>query len=482
MHTVSILGSKHLTNHADMKKEPNTVKFLSTEKKAIKWLSLIVAFRMLGLFMLLPVLALYAGQFRGATPGLIGLAIGIYGLTQALLQIPFGMLSDKLGRKKVIVAGLLLFATGSVVAALADSIYLLIFGRALQGSGAVAAVAMALIADLTREEVRVRSMAIFGISIGASFMVAIVAGPVISSYTGVSGIFWITALLALLAIIILLFKVPTPVKSTFHADTSARRKQFLKILADGQLLRLNFGIFVLHLVLTAIFITVPGLLRDVAGIAIGTHGLVYFGVMLVSIALMIPFVIMAETKDKMKQIFVGAVFILVLAQVLFLQLSSSVYGILLALIVFFAAFNVLEATLPSLVAKTAPADKKGTAMGVYSSSQFLGAFTGGALGGWFIESTNNVSSVFWMALFVLLLWLVFAASMRKPDIFGTTILNVGKISPEQAKVMATDILAVPGVEDVIMVADDGMAYVKIANDKIDRKRLLQYSINEFKGE
>lgn len=462
-----------------MKKPRNSVKLLATEKKAIKWLSLIVAFRMLGLFMLLPVLALYAQEFKGSTPSLIGLAIGIYGLTQAFLQIPFGMLSDKLGRKKVIAAGLLLFAAGSVVSALADSIYMLIAGRALQGSGAVAAVAMALIADLTREEVRVRSMATFGISIGASFMLAIVIGPIISSYTGVSGVFWITALLALLAIIILVFKVPNPSKSTFHADTSTKPKQFINIIKDGQLLRLDFGIFSLHLALTAMFITIPGLLRDVGELAVDTHGLVYFGVMLISIVIMIPFVIMAESKDKMKPIFVGAILILVLAQALFLQLSNSIYGILLALVVFFAAFNVLEATLPSLVAKTAPADKKGTAMGIYSSSQFLGAFVGGALGGWLIESTGEVSSVFWMALLVLLLWLVFAVSMGKPSVFGTMILNVGKVSKERAQTMGKNILAIPGVEDVTMVADEGIAYVQIANDKIDRERLLQYSINQF---
>lgn len=462
-----------------MKKKSNAIKFLPTEKKVIKWLSLIVAFRMLGLFMLLPILALYAEEFTGSTPSLIGLAIGIYGLTQALLQIPFGMLSDKLGRKKVIAVGLLLFAAGSVMSALADSIYMLIAGRALQGSGAVAAVAMALIADLTREEVRVRSMATFGISIGASFMLAIVIGPIISSYVGVSGVFWITALFALLAIIILIFKVPTPGKSTFHADTSAKSQQFLNIIRDGQLLRLDFGIFVLHLVLTAMFITVPGLLRDVGELAVESHGLVYFGVMLVSIAVMVPFIIMAEAKDKMKPIFVGAVLVLALAQVLFLQLSDSIYGILLALVVFFAAFNVLEATLPSLIAKTAPADKKGTAMGVYSSSQFLGAFIGGALGGWLIESTGEISSVFWMGLLALLLWLIFAASMKKPSSFGTTILNIGKLSKEQAKAMVRDILAIPGVEDVTMVANDGIAYVRTANDKTDRKRLLQYSINQF---
>jgi len=465
-----------------MAKNSNKIKLLAKEKQAVKWLSVIIAFRMLGLFMLLPILALHAEEFIGSTPALIGLAIGIYGLTQAILQIPFGILSDRFGRKKVMVTGFLLFAVGSLVAAMADSIYILIVGRALQGAGAVAAVAMALLADLTREEVRVRSMAVFGISIGFSFMLAIVMGPVLSAYIGVSGVFFLTAIMAFLAILLLIVKVPNPSASSFHAESSLSSKQFLEVIQDRQLLRLDFGIFSLHMVLTAMFIVVPNLLQEVGQIRVETHGLMYLVVMLLSIVIMFPFIIAAETKDKMKQVFVGAVVFLALAQVLFLNTTNSIYSIVLALVVFFSAFNVLEASLPSLVAKIAPIDKKGTAMGVYSSSQFAGAFTGGALGGWLLEYTASVDSVFWLSLLVLLAWLVFAVSMQKPNAFGTTLLNIGKIDIDNAKALTANILAVPGVREVKVAPAEGLAYVRIANDKIDRKRLLQYSINKLEVE
>ena len=283
------------------------------ERKAAVSLAGIFSTRMLGLFMILPVFALYSGKLPGATPFLIGLAIGIYGLTQGLLQIPFGMLSDRIGRKPVIYMGLLIFALGSVVAASSDSIVGVIMGRALQGAGAIAAAVMALAADLTREEHRLKAMAILGISMGASFSIALVVGPIIDHWVGVSGIFWLTAILAVVAMLILKFVVPTPVESRFHRDAEPVPEQFKMVLSDGQLLRLNYGIFTLHLVLMASFVAMPLALQDQVGLESSAHWKVYLGVLLFAFVGMVPFIILAEKKRRMKQVFVGAVVVLILA-------------------------------------------------------------------------------------------------------------------------------------------------------------------------
>ncbi|MES9845398.1 MAG: MFS transporter, partial [Candidatus Sedimenticola sp. 6PFRAG5] len=352
------------------------------ESRAAFSLAGIFSLRMMGLFMILPVFALYAEQLQGVTPLLIGVAIGAYGLTQALLQIPFGMLSDHIGRKPVIIGGLLIFALGSVVAAMADSIWGVILGRALQGSGAIAAAVMALAADLTREQNRTKAMAVIGLSIGMAFAVSLVLGPILNAVIGVPGIFWLTAVLAISGIGIVLKLVPDPRESHFHRDTEPVPSMFGKVLRDTNLLRLDFGIFVLHMILTATFIAMPLALRDAAGLSGEDHWMVYLPVLLFAMAIMIPFVVIAEKRRKMKGVFVGAVFAIALAQFGFMWLHESIAGIAIALLVYFTAFNVLEATLPSLIAKVAPAESKGTAMGVYSTSQFIGAFLGGLIGGW----------------------------------------------------------------------------------------------------
>ena len=278
----------------------------SGEKRAVVGLAGVYGFRMLGLFLILPVFALFAEHLPGATPFLTGLAVGIYGLTQALLQIPFGLLSDRIGRKPVIFGGLLLFALGSVIAALADDIWLVIVGRAIQGSGAIAAAVMAMAADLTREEHRTKAMATIGITIGASFMLAMLAGPVLGRLVGVSGIFWVTALLALLGIAVVALIVPTPMHSSVHRDAESVPAMFRRVLRNADLLRLDFGIFSLHLILTALFLAVPLILRDL-GLAPVHHSMLYLPVMLGSIAAMVPFIILAERRGLMKQVFLGAV-------------------------------------------------------------------------------------------------------------------------------------------------------------------------------
>ena len=267
------------------------------ERRATLSLAAIYALRMLGLFMILPVLSLFAEQLAGSTPLLIGLAISIYGLTQALLQIPFGLMSDRFGRKKIIIIGLILFASGSIIAALSNTIYGVLFGRALQGSGAIAAAIMALVADLTQEAHRTKAMATIGISIGVSFGIAITLGPIIAGYIGIQGIFWLTAGLATLAILVVAFIVPNPQQSKIHPDAELIPSQFGKVLKDINLLRLDYGIFILHLILTASFVIVPLLIRD-AGLLPEQHWQIYLPVLLVSFIAIIPFIILAEKKTK----------------------------------------------------------------------------------------------------------------------------------------------------------------------------------------
>ncbi len=383
------------------------------ERRATLGLAAIYGSRMLGLFLILPVFALYAEHLPSATPVLTGIAIGIYGLTQAALQIPFGLVSDRIGRKPVIVAGLILFAIGSVVAATADDIWMIIAGRAIQGAGAIAAAVMALLADLTREEYRTRAMATVGVTIGFSFTVALIAGPLFNAWIGVPGLFWLTAILALVAIAILLGVIPTPDKSSVHEEAEPVPGLFGRVLRNPQLLRLDLGIFCLHLVLTALFLAVPLELVD-AGLPVEEHAWLYLPVMVLGMGLMVPFVIKAEKGGKMKEVFLGAIGLLGLAQLGIYTMEGSLWGLAAALLAFFTAFNLLEATLPSLVSKLAPGQIRGTAMGVYSTSQFSGAFFGGLSGGW-VHQHYGTSAVFVTSALITLIWLLAAQGMEVPE-------------------------------------------------------------------
>ncbi|MCK5334750.1 MAG: MFS transporter, partial [Gammaproteobacteria bacterium] len=315
------------------------------ELKAGSSIALIYGIRMLGLFMILPVFSIFAENLDNTTPLLIGLALGIYGLTQGLLQIPFGMLSDKIGRKPVIAAGLIIFAIGSVVAAYADTIYGVIAGRAIQGAGAIAAALMALAADLSREEHRLKIMSMIGINIGVAFAVAMVVGPIIYAWVGMKGIFLLTAILAVMGILVLFKVVPKADSLSFHRDAQLEPSQLSNIIKNTQLLRLDLGIFVLHAVLMATFIAVPLMLQD-AGLESLQHGWLYAPVFLVSIVLMVPFIILAEAKRRMKQVFVGAVLVLAISLLLLMFSNKSLAIITFSLGLFFTAFNLLEASLP----------------------------------------------------------------------------------------------------------------------------------------
>ncbi|HUN72820.1 MAG TPA: MFS transporter [Steroidobacteraceae bacterium] len=380
------------------------------ELRAAASLAAVFSVRMLGLFMVYPVFAAFARQLAGATPYKIGVALGIYGLSQGVLQIPFGALSDRIGRKTMIVIGLVVFGIGSAVAARAGSIDGMIVGRLLQGGGAIGSVVLALIADLTAEKSRTKAMALVGMTIGFSFLVAIVTGPAIAGWIGVAGIFWLMAGLALAGIAITAFVVPAAPRPQVQPQAETVPALIGASLRNAELLRLDFGIFALHAMLTASFLVVPSLLRGSLAVSSRDQWLIYLPVLLVSVAVMVPAIIAGERYRRTKSVLVAAVAALAVSQLMLALSGSNPYVVLAGLIVFFSGFNIMEASLPSLVTKTAPAGSTGTATGIYSSSQFLGIFAGGVVGGWVHEAAGT-AAVFLFAAAVATVWLLVAATM-----------------------------------------------------------------------
>ncbi len=445
------------------------------EKRSVTALAGIYSLRMLGLFLILPVFALYAEHLDGVTPTLIGLALGAYGLTMALLQIPFGMLSDRIGRKPVITAGLLVFAVGSVIAASAHGIWGVIIGRALQGSGAIAAAMMALLADLTREEVRTKATAMIGMSIGMSFTLSLILGPWLDAAIGVNGIFWLTAVLAIGAVVVLHTVIPNPRHSVIHRDAETIPAQLGAALRNVELLRLDFGILVLHAIMTAMFIAMPFVLRDQLQLPTLHHSWVYLPTLLIAMGIMVPLVIIAEKKKKMKPVFLGAI-ALVSASALLLAIGHSGWvAVVSGMLLFFIAYNVLEATLPSLVSRIAPVDGKGTAMGIYSTSQFLGAFVGGAGGGALLGSFG-VEGIFIACALGALLWLALAAGMKPPTMRSLVMLGFEEAQPPRdGAALERKLLALPGIFEARVVLEERVVYLRVEKDQWEieaAKRLL----------
>lgn len=368
------------------------------ERRSVAIIAMIAMLRMFGLFALLPVLALHAAELDGATPTLIGLAVGAYGLTQAGLQIPFGALSDRLGRVPVIVGGLLIFAAGSVVAALADSIWVVILGRLLQGAGAISATLTALIADATRAEVRTRSMAFFGIGIGLSFMIALVVGPALAAQFGVPAVFWFAAALAVLSAVSLR-ALPAGIKAPSSAERWSLRPAFRPAL-----LRLDLYVLLLHTILTASFVALPFLLTRQLGLGVTHHWEIYVAALLVSLFGTIPLIIRDERQGKAGTVAI-AVGLLLSGQLLLTFAAFSLLPVFAALVLFFAGFNFLEAGLPARLSRLADGDRRGASLGVFSSSQFLGAFVGGLLGGRFLAA-GRPADVFFVCSLLATIWLL----------------------------------------------------------------------------
>lgn len=455
-------------------KQNTSSSMTSLEKRSISGLAGIYALRMLGLFMILPVFSIAAEQYTGSTPFLIGLAIGAYGLTQAIFQIPFGMLSDKIGRKRVITMGLILFAAGSVLAAMAESIEMVILGRLLQGSGAISAAVMALTADLTRDDHRTKAMATIGISIGLAFSLALATGPALESWIGLSGIFWATAVLAILGIGVLHYWVPTPVRCINHRDMEPVPQQFSKVLANKEIMRMVLSIMMLHLILTTSFFALPISLFEHAGLPKDQHTMAYLPVLIAAFIAMVPFIIIAEKKRKMKPVFIGAIVVIGIAQLAWAFIATSVSSIMIALWLFFTAFNILEASLPSLMSKLSPLENKGTALGIYSTAQFLGAFMGGATGG-LLYGQFGVTGVFIAGALITIGWLYLIIPMQAPRHLSTRIIELEDVSDSTANDIARKLNAIAGVVETMIVADEKVAYVKYVPEELDATALDGFS-------
>lgn len=386
----------------------NSMSMSVSEIRAAVGLAMVFFLRMLPLFMVLPVLAMADKDYSHTTPQLLGLALGINGLTQACLQIPFGMLSDRFGRKPLIIFGLLMFIFGSLIAAIGDTISGLIFGRALQGAGAVSAASMALAADLSREETRTRVMALIGISIGLAFPIAFILGPLLYSHIGMHGLFFLSCGFGCLAIMLLLFVVPKPAQT--HSIKAIHLTDVLTILKTPYLLKLDISIFLSHMILMANFLVIPIAFRDVAQLDTSVHWQVYLLILFVSLFITIPLIMFGDKWNKVVLFFGCSVILILTSQLGLYMLNQQLIPIVVSLILFFGAFNYLEALLPSEVSKTISADKKGTALGIFSAAQFTGIFTGGLLGGIMQELggmtytylLSLLSSVIWLGLLVII--------------------------------------------------------------------------------
>ena len=389
---------------------PTQSRMTSLEIRASISLASIFALRLLGLFLILPVFAVYAQSLQGGTdPALVGLALGIYGLTQGLLQIPYGAASDRWGRKSVIAAGLVVFAAGSFIAALASDIVWTIVGRAIQGAGAISAAVTAFIADSTRDEHRTKAMALVGGSVALTFAGSLVLAPLLYPIMGVRGLFALTGVLVVMAIGVLFWVVPVAPLAVAKptGDESSIREAFF----DRQLLRLNIGIFALHTVLMAMFVVIPILLVQ-RGLPLSDHWKIYFPAVMLSFALMARPLIVAERRGSMRPLFIGAIVLVLASQLGFLLGGGTLLWMALWLLIFFTGFNILEASLPSLVSRIAPPSAKGLALGIYNTAQALGLFAGGAVGG-AIAAVWSSEAVFVFAAIVMAGWWLIALGMRE---------------------------------------------------------------------
>lgn len=446
----------------------NDNKMTPVELRATWGLGTVFSLRMLGMFMVLPVLTTYGMALQGASETLIGLAIGIYGLAQAIFQIPFGLLSDRLGRKPLIVGGLLIFVLGSIIAANTTSIWGVILGRALQGSGAIAAAVMALLSDLTREQNRTKAMAFIGISFGITFAIAMVVGPVVTHHYGLHALFWMIAVLASCGILITLFVVPSAPQHLLNRESGMVKGSFRKVLANTRLLKLNFGILCLHVLLMSSFVALPGQFEQ-AGFPADQHWKVYLATMLIAFAGVVPFIIYAEVKRRMKRVFVSCVALILIAEIVLWGAGNHFWTLVVGVQLFFFAFNLMEAILPSLISKESPAGYKGTAMGIYSTSQFIGVAIGGSMGGW-LFGQFDAQTVFLAGAIVAAVWLLVSTTMSEPPYVSSLRIVLSEKALQQRDLEAR-LKAQEGVNSVFIVPEERSAYVKIDSKVTNRLEL-----------
>lgn len=448
----------------------NDNKMTPVELRATWGLGTVFSLRMLGMFMVLPVLTTYGMALQGASEALIGFAIGIYGLAQALFQIPFGLVSDRIGRKPLIVGGLAIFVLGSVIAAVSDSIWGIVLGRALQGSGAISAAVMALLSDLTREQNRTKAMAFIGVSFGITFAIAMVLGPIITHALGLHALFWMMAVLAGAGILLTLWVVPDSKTHVLNRESGMVKGCFSKVMANPKLLKLNFGIFCLHILLMSTFVALPGQLAQ-AGFPTQQHWKIYLFTMLISFVSVVPFIIYAEAKRRMKRVFVFCVALLLVAEIVLWGAGPHFWELVIGVQLFFIAFNLMEAMLPSLISKESPAGYKGTAMGIYSTSQFLGVAVGGSVSGW-IDGFFDPQTVFLVGALLATVWLLVSLTMQEPPYVSSLRVALPDDVPADERVTA-QLMQQEGVQEVLMAPEERSVYVKI-----DTKITNRYNVEQ----
>ncbi len=458
-----------------MAKKPK-IQMFPHEWRASTSLAGVYALRMLGMFLVLPVLALHAHGLAAHLPEaeqlkMVGLAMAMYGLTQALLQLPLGMLSDKIGRKKVIYLGMAVFAGGSFLAAVATQVETLVIARAIQGAGAVSAAVTALVADLTREEVRTRAMSMIGLSIGLTFSVSLVLSPILTQWVGVNGLFVIMGILSAASIALVAFYTPNPEQSRLHQDAQAQSGRIGEVLRNGQLLRLNFGIFALQAGLMAIFTALPFALRDL-GWEKTTHWQIYLPATVIGLILMIPAIIIGETRNKLKAVFVLGISLVWVAQCALIFSLHSALAIGAVLVVYFIGFNILEASMPSLVSKIAPSDLKGTAMGVYNTLQSVGVFAGGVIGSK-MYAAYGFTGVFGFCCVIVGIWLVLAITAPAPKPVKNVVLALPEHWHHRLDELSGSLKQIAGVEAVSFSEDKSNIFIKALQQGFDEEKVKQ---------
>lgn len=431
------------------------------ELRAVYGLGAIFSLRMFGMFMILPILTTYGMNIYEANKMLIGFAIGIYGLMQAIFQIPMGLLSDKFGRKLIIVFGLFIFACGGIIPILINNIWGLILGRALQGSGAITAAIMALLSDLTTEQNRTKAMAFIGFSLGLTFAISIVIGPILNNVIGIQGLFWIITLLALVGIILLLTVVPTTSGiSILNRESSIIYSTLNKVLINSQLLKLDFSIFCLHMILMSIFMVLPSLL-SYAGFLLKNQWEIYLVVILISFVAVIFIITFAETKRKIKNVFLSCIFLILLTEFLLTIASNNLYFIFISMQMFFLAFSTLETILPSMISKESPVSYKGTAMGVYSTSQFCGVACGGIASG-YLYHYYGIPIVLFSCILITTIWLLISITLQEPSYMNSLrfVLTEHCITVTQANNLLQCLQKLPGISEVIIIPEEQSLYIK----------------------